>query len=117
MTVVSTIYLLMLWLTKVLVFCSYRELSKMGDGLDRLCRHSTRTYKGRMYNQNGAFENVMIQWQSAAADFADGAFTFADWVDRISQLQHPNVLPIVGACLEPPATISPFMQVGMLSLA
>ena len=92
----------MLWLSKVLVFCSYRELSEMGDGLDRLCRHSTRTYKGRMYNQD-----VMIQRQSAVAD----------WVDRISQLQHPNALPMVGACLEPPAVISPLMQVGMLSLA
>lgn len=107
-------------LTAALEFCSYRELSEMCDGLhpEQLFRHSMHTYKGRLLNQDGSSQDVMIQWQCAAADLAKRASSsFVNWLDGMSQLQHPHVLPIIGACADPPAAVVPFMPVCKFSPA
>lgn len=110
----------LLTLTAALEFCSYRELSELCNGLDpeQLFRQSTRTFKGRMRNQDSSSQDVMIQWQCAAADLAERASSsFVDWLDGMSQLEHPHVLPIIGACADPPATVAPFLPVCRLSPA
>ena len=92
----------------------------MCNGLspEQLFRHSTRTFKGRVFNQDGSNQDVMIQWQFGAASLAEQASSsFVSWLDGMSQLQHPHVLPMVGACADPPATVAPFMPVCKLPLA
>lgn len=91
----------------------------MCDGLQsgQLFRNSTRTFQGRMSNQDGSSQRVILQWQFAAASVREGASgSFVNWLDGMSQLQHPHVLPTVGACVEPPAIVAPFMPVCKLSL-
>ena len=91
----------------------------MCDGLElgQLFRNSTRTFQGRMFNQDGSSQHVMLQWHFAAADVAQAeSGSFVTWLDGMSQLEHPHVLPLVGACAEPPATVAPFMPVCKLSI-
>lgn len=86
----------------------------MCDGfeLGQLFRNSTRTFQGRMFNQDGSSQHVILQWQFAAANVGQAeSGSFVNWLDGMSQLQHPHVLPLVGACAEPPATVVPFMPV------
>lgn len=89
----------------------------MCDGLQsgQLFRNSTRTFQGRVSNQDASSQHVILQWQFAAA--GEGEPGFVDWLDGMSQLQHPHVLPMVGACVEPPAIVAPFMPVCKLSLS
>lgn len=92
----------------------------MCNGLnpEQLFRHSTRTFKGRVFNQDGSSQDVVIQRQFAIAGLAEGdSSSFVNWLDGMSQLQHPHVLPMVGGCADPPATVAPFMPVCNPSLA
>lgn len=74
-----------------------------------LLRHSTLVYQGRLHNQPVAVRlSPSARHQSPAV--------FQHWLDGLSQLSHPHVLPILGACLQPAAIICPLMQVCLLLL-
>lgn len=102
--------LLLLLLTGSLALCSHQELINT-LGLEWF-RNSQRTYKGRMSMEDGSSQHVIIQVLHGME-----SSSFATWLDWMSQLQHPHLLPIVGACTErPPAIVTPFMPVCKLSL-
>lgn len=101
-------------LTCALLLCSYEELQEMCRGVhaEHLFQHSREPFRGRLQHQNGTTTDVMIHWQNVAASPAgQESSRFTEWLDEMSQLQHPHVLPLVGACLDPPALVVPFMQV------
>ncbi len=86
--------------------CRYGEVSAMCNGFKSrsLVRHSTLVYQGRLHNQPVAVRlHPSARHQSPAV--------FQHWLDGLSQLSHPHVLPILGACLQPAAIICPLMQV------
>ena len=75
-----------------------------------LLRHSTLVYQGRLHNQPVAVRlHPSARHQSPAV--------LQHWLDGLSQLSHPRVLPVLGACLEPAAIICPLMQVCCLCMA
>ncbi|KAL0036166.1 hypothetical protein WJX79_006566 [Trebouxia sp. C0005] len=87
----------------------YGEVSAMCNGFNSrsLLRHSTLVYQGRLHNQPVAVRlHPSARHQSPAV--------FQHWLDGMSQLSHPHVLPILGACLQPAAIICPLMQNGSL---
>lgn len=92
--------------------CSYEELQGMCNGVHvwQLFRHSSSPFKGTMQHQDGTTTDVMIHWQTVARADQEPS-RFREWLDEMSQLQHPHVLPLIGACLDPPAIVVPFMQV------
>ncbi|KAL3140196.1 hypothetical protein ABBQ38_004472 [Trebouxia sp. C0009 RCD-2024] len=94
---------------------SYEELQGMCNGVHvwQLFRHSSSPFKGTMQHQDGTTTDVMIHWQTVARADQEPS-RFREWLDEMSQLQHPHVLPLIGACLDPPAIVVPFMQNGSL---
>ena len=100
------------------MLCSYEELQEMcsGQHVEQLFRNSRQPFRGRVQHQNSTTTDVMIHWQTAAP--VDQELSrFREWLDEMSRLQHPHVLPLVGACLDPPALVVPFMQVSFSACA
>ena len=94
------------------MLCSYEELQEMcsGEHVEQLFRNSRQPFRGRVLHQDSTTTDVMIHWQTAAS--ADqGSSRFRERLDEMRRLQHPHVLPLAGACLDPPALVVPFMQV------
>ncbi|DBA96063.1 TPA: Myotubularin-like phosphatase domain [Trebouxia sp. C0004] len=87
----------------------YGEVSAMCNGFNSrsLLRYSTLVSQGRLHNQPVAVRlHPSARHQSPAV--------LQHWLDGLSQLSHPHVLSILGACLEPAAIITPLMQNGSL---
>jgi len=75
-----------------------------------LLRYSTLVYQGRLYNQP-----VTVRFCPSASHLSSAKLQH--WLDGLSQLSHPHVLPILGACLQPAIIICPLMQVCCSSMA
>ena len=65
-----------------------------------LLRYSTLVYQGRLYNQP-----VTVRFCPSASHLSSAKLQH--WLDGLSQLSHPHVLPILGACLQPAIIICP----------
>ena len=80
----------------------------MCNGFDsnNLLRHSKSTYRSRLHNIPVVVTLLPHSSQPRAV--------LQQWLDGISQLSHPHVLPVVAACLEPAAVICPLVKVGLI---
>lgn len=94
------------------MLCSYEELQEICAGVHagQLFRHSSSPFNGTMQHQDGTTTDVMVHWQTAA-DADQESSRFCEWLDEMSRVQHPHVLPLIGACRDPLAIVVPFMQV------
>ena len=92
----------------MLRICRYSELSAMcqHSSSQHQLSYSTSSLCGRLHGHE-----VIVIFSDSVSSSTERQPAFSDWLQSMGQLQHPHVLPLLGACLDPPAVIMPLMQV------
>ncbi len=81
-----------------------------GFSSQNMLRHTTSIVLGRLHNTS-----VAVRFLRIPDDNPDGLSALKQWLDGVSQLSHPHVLPIIGACLQPAAIVCRLMKVSHVS--
>ena len=89
--------------------CRSGELSALGSAFSRQLGGTSSLTEGTLGTQS-----VAIRYLPVLGNHPQCQGVLRDWLDGISRLRHPHILPVIGVCLESPAIVCRLMQVGSL---